>query len=139
MARRTPRFPLTWNLADLIEHLGRIPPERIRAYPPPGTATEKDVIDIEARENRLYELIDGVLVEKAMGFRESFLAVDLARHLGNFAIGHNLGIVTGADGTVRLAAGLVRIPDVAFVSWDRLPNRKVPREPIPDLAPDLAV
>jgi Uma2 family endonuclease len=33
---------------------------------------------------------------------------------------------------------LVRLPDVAFVSWQRLPNG-VPREAIPDLAPDLAV
>jgi Uma2 family endonuclease len=40
---------------------------------------------------------------------------------------------------VRLAAGLVRIPYVAFVSWNRLPDRRVPREPIPGLAPDLAV
>ena len=75
MARRTPRFPPTWNVADLIEHLGRIPPQRIRVYPAPGTATEQDVIDIQDREDRLYELVDGVLVEKAMGFRESFLAV----------------------------------------------------------------
>ncbi len=35
--------------------------------------------------------------------------------------------------------GLVRIPDVSFVSWDRLPDRKTPREPIPDLVSDLAV
>jgi Uma2 family endonuclease len=40
---------------------------------------------------------------------------------------------------VRLASGLVRIPDVAFVSWDRLPGRRVPVEPIPGLAPDLVV
>jgi Uma2 family endonuclease len=40
---------------------------------------------------------------------------------------------------LRLTPGLVRIPDVAFISWDRLPNRRVPTAPIPDLAPDLAV
>ena len=39
---------------------------------------------------------------------------------------------------MRLAPGLVRIPDVAFISWARLPNRRVPTEPIPDVAPDLA-
>ena len=33
----------------------------------------------------------------------------------------------------------MRIPDVSFVSWDRLPQRRVPRQPIPDLVPDLAV
>jgi Uma2 family endonuclease len=40
---------------------------------------------------------------------------------------------------VRLASGLVRIPDVAFVAWDRLPGRRMPVEPIPDLAPNLVV
>jgi Uma2 family endonuclease len=40
---------------------------------------------------------------------------------------------------MRLVSGLVRIPDVAFISWDRLPNRRVPSEPIPNVAPDLAV
>jgi Uma2 family endonuclease len=50
-----------------------------------------------------------------------------------------VGMTLGADGTVRLLKGLVRIPDVSFTRWERLPKRKVPREPIPDLAPDLAV
>ena len=40
---------------------------------------------------------------------------------------------------VRLFPGLVRIPDVAFASWDRFPDRKIPEEPIPSLAPDLVV
>ena len=33
----------------------------------------------------------------------------------------------------------MRIPDVCFISWDRFPNRQLPPEPIPDLAPDLAI
>jgi Uma2 family endonuclease len=97
------------------------------------------VIALEARENRLFELVDGVLVEKAMGFYESFLAMRLAQFLLAFVERHALGIVAGADGMLRLAPGLVRIPDVSFVSWDRLPQRRVPRQPIPDLVPDLAV
>jgi Uma2 family endonuclease len=67
------------------------------------------------------------------------LATLIGRFLSEFAQHHDLGIVVGANGMMRLAPGLVRIPDVAFVSWNRLPNREVPREPIPDLAPDLAV
>ncbi len=31
------------------------------------------------------------------------------------------------------------MPDVAFFSWDRLPDRRVPDEPILTLSPDLAV
>ncbi len=47
---------------------------------------------------------------------------------------------TGAPETVAdLLERLGGIPDVSFVSWDRLPGGRVPREPIPDLVPDLAV
>ena len=52
---------------------------------------------------------------------------------------HDLSVVSCPDGPFRLMPGLVRIPDVAFVCWDRFPNRELPPEPIPDLAPDLAV
>jgi Uma2 family endonuclease len=40
---------------------------------------------------------------------------------------------------MRLAPGLVRIPDVSFVRWEQFPNRKVTLEPVPDLYPDLAI
>lgn len=40
---------------------------------------------------------------------------------------------------MRIAPHLVRMPDVSFVSWERLGARVVPSTPIPDLAPDLAV
>ena len=56
-----------------------------------------------------------------------------------FVSDNRLGIVLGADGMLRFAPGLVRIPDVSFISWDRLPNREFPREEIWRLAPDLAV
>ena len=127
------------TIADLLEQLGGIAPARVRFRPPIGTATEKDVLEVEAHADRLCELVHGVLVEKAMGWRESLLAIALSTMLWNFVRPRRLGLVAGANGTVRLAPGLVRIPDVAFVSWDRLPNRRVPSEPIPDLAPDLAV
>ena len=127
------------TLADLLERFGPIPAARIRYDPPPGTASEQDVVALEARENRLFELVDGVLVEKVMGFYESYLAMRLGRFLLAFVEQHDLGIVAGADGMLRLAPGLVRIPDVSFVSWARLPQRHVPRQPIPDLVPDLVV
>jgi Uma2 family endonuclease len=128
------------NLAELLERLGNIPPERIRMRPPPGTATEADVLEaLEAPRKRICELIDGVLVEKAMGFTESLLGSYLIVLLDAFVRPRNLGLVTAADGTVRLWAGRVRIPDVAFFSWDRMPGRRRPPEPIPTLAPDLAV
>jgi Uma2 family endonuclease len=127
------------SLADLLEQLGGISPDRVRLCPPPGTATEQDVLEIEARENRVCELVDGVLVEKPMGYIESIVAIALARHLSNYVVPRNLGHVSGEAGMMKLFAGLVRIPDVAFASWQRFPNGKLAAEPIPDLAPDLAV
>jgi Uma2 family endonuclease len=128
-----------WTVADLLAEFGPIPASRVRHDPAPGTATAQDVIDIKARENRLYELVDGVLLEKTVGFYEAYLAQLLAHFLNTYVIPENLGVVTGADGMVRLAPGLIRIPDVSFVSWKRLPGGQIPRQPVPDLVPDLAV
>jgi len=127
------------TLADLVERLGGVPLDRIRYRPLPGTATEQDVIRIEEQENRLCELVEGVLVEKPMGLRESLLAGALIECLREFVMPRNLGLVSGEGGMMRLFAGLVRIPDVAFISWGRLPGGRVPEDPIPELAPDLAV
>ena len=127
------------TVADLSDMFGRMPDRRIRRDLPPGTATERDVLAIHARERRLCELVDGILVEKPMGFEESLLAAELIRFLGNFVARRKLGFVTGEGGMVQLAEGLVRIPDVAFVAVGRLPGGKPPRQPIPKLAPNLAV
>ena len=74
-----------------------------------------------------------------MGFEEARLAGRLVYLVNSYLEQNDLGICAGADGMMRIAPGLVRIPDVSFITWDRLPGRKSPREPIPDLAPDLAV
>jgi Uma2 family endonuclease len=125
--------------ADLLHQLGGIAPQRLRLRPAPGTATERDLLDIQRKENRLYELVDGVLVEKVMGFGESELAMWLGYLLHSFLQEHDLGILAGEAGATRLMPGLVRIPDVCFVSWKRLGDKQSPRKPILGLAPDLAV
>jgi len=139
MSQATIAAPEIKTLADLQRRLGGIPLERIWFHPAPGTATEKDVIEAEARENRLCELVDGTLVEKTMGFEESRLAAELVHLVKSYLDENDLGICVGADGMMRIAPGLVRIPDVSFISWNRLPGRESPRVPIPHLAPDLAV
>lgn len=128
--------PQKQSLADLLHDLGDIPPERVRRRPPPGTATVDDLLK---PENKCCELVDGTLVEKAMGFHESNLAAVLLALFDPHVRKNNLGILTGADGAYELLSGLVREPDVAFISWDRLPGRKRPVEPIPDVIPDLAI
>jgi Uma2 family endonuclease len=127
------------TVADLLACLGDVPAERVLIDPALGTATEQDVIAVEAQTGRLCELVDGVLVEKAVGYDESRLAVELMLFLGEYLRHNDLGALAGEAGTLRLRPGLVRIPDVSFVVWQRMPPPDAPRKAIPDLAPDLAV
>src|SRR5687768_9392303 len=125
--------------AEWLHDLGDVPLDRIVFDPWPGSATEADVLRLDDHEDRLCELINGTLVEKPMGLIESVIACALIAALQNFVHPRRLGVVAGEAGMMRLSRGLVRIPDVAFISFDRMPGRKLPDEPIPSLAPDLAV
>src|SRR5438270_11147773 len=88
--------------ADMLDRLGGIPLDRILSRPAPGTATEQDVVDIHDREDRLCELVDGVLIEKPAGFLESRVAAFLIQVVDTFVEAHDLGITAGADGMMRL-------------------------------------
>ncbi len=126
------------SAADLPDRLG-VPAERLRLFPPPGTATVQDVIALDAHEGRVYELVEGTLIEKLGGMAHGRLSMVLGAALVAFVRAGNLGVVTGFAGTIQLRPGLVRIPDAAFTSWDRIPGRRWPDEPVPHLVPDLAV
>src|SRR4029434_4634848 len=106
-SRKVPSMLTAVTVSDLLHKLGDMRPARVRLQPPPGTATEVDVVAVHNREDRLCELVDGVLVEKMMGYYESYIAATRIRLLGNFVVAHDLGIVAGADGMMRLYAGLV--------------------------------
>ena len=138
MARSKSVFPADWSVGDLLNHLAR-PAGAHPPLPAPGRATERHVIALDAHEDRLFELIDRVLVEKTSGFAEAYVSTQIGANIGNFADAHDLGVVSGGSGSFRFGSGQVRIPDAAFISWDRLPGKTVPAEAIPDLAPDLAV
>ncbi len=127
------------TVADLLHQLGDIPPDRVRLDPPPGKATERHLIAADDRKDILCELVDGVLVEKAAGCPEALVVTEFACHLGLFIKQGRLGIVTGVNGPFRLRPGLVLSPSLSFITWARLPGRKIPRESIPTLAPDLVV
>jgi Uma2 family endonuclease len=137
MSTATAKQDLT--VADLLHRLGGISARRVHLVPTPGTATEQDVIKVHDRTNRLCELVEGVLVEKVMGFDESVFSLLLAGALLDYLKRRDLGKLIGADGMVRLFPGLVRIPDVAFISWKRFPKSKRERGEIPSVAPDLVV
>jgi Uma2 family endonuclease len=137
MSTKTLKSVRSRTMAEVLDQLGGLPPKRVLMTPTPGTATEQDVIAIHDRENRLCELIDGVLVEKTMGIEESAYALWLGYYLISFLRTHNLGKAYGADGAMRLFPGMIRIPDVSFISRERL--SKSNKAPIPTLAPNLAV
>jgi Uma2 family endonuclease len=127
------------TFADVLERLGDVPPHRVRLRPQPGTATDRDVIrECAAGTGPLCELVDGVLVEKTMGFYESRLAVALIFFVETYLTDHDLGIVLGEAGMVRIV-GQVRMPDVSFLSWDHFPGRILPPGAILDRVPDFVV
>ncbi len=127
------------TLADLHERLGFVPLRRIRMQPAPGTATEKDLLAIPREEGR-FELIDGTLVEKTpMGWKEGMWAIYLGYWLIDHVRKNDLGIAFGADSPYRLRLGLVRVPDLSFVPWSRLPGEEAPDVAISNIIPTLAV
>jgi Uma2 family endonuclease len=128
-----------WTAVDLAERFGPIPMDRIVTRPAPGQATEADAIALTERKVRLCELVDGILVEKVMGAFESLVAVELIRLIATFVKRHKLGVVLGEAGLLRLAPGLIRIPDVAFLSKEKFPGGRLPRTRAWSLAPDLAI
>ena len=88
-----------------------------------------------------WELWEGELrTVPGAGGAASALAGWISAQVGTFVRPRRLGMVTGADGTyiLRHDPYTVVIPDVAFVSWDRLPGRIRPTWYIP-VPPDFAV
>jgi len=126
------------TIAELLQALGGVPADRVRLDPPPGTATKRDLLRVHERQ-RPCELIDGTLVEKAMGSPESYIATEILFALRTYLVKHDIGFLYGADSLIQVRPRRVRGPDVCFTSWLKRPDRTVPANPISDLVPDLAV
>jgi Uma2 family endonuclease len=127
------------TIEDRLTELGGISPSRLRLTPPPGLATQTDqILANESDSGKLVELVDGSLVEKAMGYEASVVAAAIAHILRQFVSSNRLGLISGADGFFRLLDS-TRGPDVAFISLDRLPNGLFPNQMYPELAPNLVV
>jgi Uma2 family endonuclease len=124
---------------ELLRDLGGIPPSRVRLDPPPGTATVRDLIRLWKSEGRMCELVDGTLVAKPMAWDESNIAGWILTAINTYLLEHPIGMTGGEQGMLKLMPGLVRAPDVSFVSWSQIPDRMARRRPIPAVYPDLAV
>ncbi len=131
--------PVQRRLADALAALGDIPFERIRSTPLPGPATEAELIRLnETKDEGLFELVDGMLVEKDMSFYESRVSTVLIYHLEGHVTKNKLGIVLTADAMQRFGSQ-VRLPDVSYIAWSRFPGGKLPRSKILDVGIDIAV
>ena len=124
---------------EWVHALGDVPLSRIVMDPPPGMATEQDLLRLVEREDRLVELVDGTLVEKPVGWMEARIAMVLAIALGNFINPRKLGYLAGAEGMLRMKGGRIRLPDISFVSVEDVPPGTVPNQAVPELPPTLAV
>jgi Uma2 family endonuclease len=143
MATQTIEPPIRsveWTAADLVERFGPIPLWRICMDPAPGTATEDDFVRLTDAKEGLFELVDRVLVRKTMGDYESWLGVELARLIGNFAHERKFGALLGTDGSTHLSPELYRTPDVSFFGPERLRQRNYLRDSVfGSVPPDLVV
>jgi Uma2 family endonuclease len=106
---------------------------------PPRLLDPEDLLSMPNGD--LYELIDGIPVEKPMGAQASGVNVNLMVMLANFVKQHRLGHVFDSDGGYACFPGrpkLFRKPDSSFVARGRFPDDKPPVGTI-TIAPDLLV
>ena len=126
-------------MADQWQKLVQVPLERIRLVPPPGTATEQDVLDAHDHAGRICELVDGVLVEKTVGLIESVLAMAIGEFLHRFVREGKLGIVLGGAGPLEILPGQVRHSRCLFRELGKIPRRQAAEDTHPRPRADLAV
>ena len=74
----------------------------------------------ENRE-RLFELIEGEIVEKVGSFIPSKIAGWIIYFLNAYILSHPIGYVTVPDGSYRLEPDNAPMPDVAYISKASLP------------------
>ena len=126
------------RLSDILEELGRIAASRVRSEPAPGKATIADLIRVNV-EGCLCELVDGILVQKACGWKESLIVAALIQRLRQFVEIDNQGLIIGPDACFEIFRSLVRRFSLALPARNRLPEGKIPTTPVPQVVPDLAI
>jgi Uma2 family endonuclease len=98
-------------------------------------ATEEDLLRVP-EDGQKYELVDGEIRVSPAGYPHGRVCTRLTVRLGAFVEEPGLGDLLDSSTGFRMPNGNVRLPDVCFVSKDRVPAD--PRGFV-DLAPDLAV
>ena len=110
-----------------------------KALRPPMTAAK--FLNMSGTEG--YELVDGRIKEKAMGYEASAIGNNLSARLTVWAEYGRLGTVAGSEAIFQCfphKPDQVRKPDVSFIRRDRLPASPLPKGAClipPDLAAEV--
>jgi Uma2 family endonuclease len=123
------------DIQALLDRLGGISVDRLVTPPAPGTATVADVI---AAGKPARELAEGTLIRRPPDPRTGLLVPRLMSLLMGHVSGPNLGILTNAIAPLEILPVIVRVPDIAFTPWSRLPDG-IPPEPVAAVVPELVV
>jgi Uma2 family endonuclease len=107
----------------------------------PAALTADDLLGLSSPRGERYELVDGSLSIKEPpgaphGWVEGNVGFWLSAHVRERELGRVL--VGDAGFVTRPDEGTVRAPDIAFISYGRLPRGSLP-EGFSRIAPDLAV
>lgn len=103
--------------------------------------TAEELWDMPDVPGKRLELVDGEVVEMpGAGALHTMIVALLYRRLHDFVNQHDLGLVfpDGLAYVLWRGPDQVRIPDVSFVAWDRVPEEGVP-EGFWEGSPTLAV
>ena len=92
--------------------------------------------ELPENAGRIFELIEGEIVEKMPSFTPSKIGMRIGRFVGNFVDERDIGYVTGADGGYILSDEDTFNPDVAYISKEHLPE--IPKREVIG-PPDFAV
>lgn len=128
------------TIAELLDRLGGVPAHRVLLKPAPGTATEQDLTAalLQPRK-RICELIDGTLVEKAVGNPASVLGMFIGARIYTHIEPDDFGVLLGEAGYLKVRPDLIRAPDVTFIPWAAFPDGELPEEAYWAVAPGLIV
>jgi Uma2 family endonuclease len=106
-------------------------PPTVDGYPPLASlANEVD-----------YEMLDGQLVERNIGWESSNIAANLLVEIGGYVRDKRLGLMGAPDAAYECfpwQPGRLRKPDVSFVANNRFPGNRRPKGNA-KIPPDLAV
>ena len=116
--------------------IGGVPLSRVVVTAEPATL---EMAVERSERGQLTEFVNGMLVEKDMGYEESTVGMNIGTELRVASGRGTLGRVSGADGMIRMAGGNGRMPDVSFTHVDDIPPGYRRGAKVSPLPPTIAV